>query len=84
MNKALIFKFIASLVCVCAATAAFAHAQLEKATPASRRHGRLGDRNPPQFSEGVEPSFSGVDARGARRRSAARRSPRSKRATSAC
>jgi copper resistance protein C len=60
MNKALIFKFIASLIFVCTATAALAHAQLEKASPpvggtvASASEIRL------TFSEGVEPRFSGV------------------------
>jgi methionine-rich copper-binding protein CopC len=50
----------ASLAFICAATTAFAHAQLEKATPpvggtvASATEIRL------TFSEGVEPRFSGV------------------------
>jgi hypothetical protein len=55
-----IVKIAASLAFALAATAAFAHAQLEKATPAvggvvtSPAEIRL------KFSEGVEPRFSGV------------------------
>ncbi len=55
-----IVKIAASLAFALAATAAFAHAQLEKATPAvggavtSPAEIRL------KFSEGVEPHFSGV------------------------
>jgi methionine-rich copper-binding protein CopC len=54
----------ASLAFVCAATAAFAHAQLEKATPpvggtvASASEIRL------TFSEGVEPKFTKVSVTG--------------------
>ncbi len=53
-------KIAASLAFALAATAAFAHAQLEKATPsvgstvASAAEIRL------KFSEGVEPRFSGI------------------------
>ena len=53
-----------SLAFICAATTAFAHAQLEKATPpvggtvASASEIRL------EFSEGVEPKFSKVSVTG--------------------
>ncbi len=53
-------SFGAALAFACAATTAFAHAQLEKATPpvggtvASASEIRL------EFTEGVEPRFSGV------------------------
>jgi methionine-rich copper-binding protein CopC len=55
-----ILKFVASVAFALAATAAFAHAQLEKATPgvgatvASASEIRL------KFSEGVEPRFSRI------------------------
>jgi len=55
-----ILKIATSLAFALAATSAFAHAQLEKATPA------VGSTvSPPsdirlEFSEGVEPRFSGV------------------------
>jgi len=55
-----IVKLAASLAFALAATAAYAHAQLEKATPA------VGSTVAPpaeirlKFSEGVEPRFSGV------------------------
>ena len=60
MNRRSIVKIAAALAFVFAAPAAFAHAQLEKATPAvggavtSPAEIRL------KFSEGVEPHFSGV------------------------
>jgi len=60
MNLRSIVKTAATLALVFAAPAAFAHAQLEKATPAvggavtSPAEIRL------KFSEGVEPHFSGV------------------------
>ena len=60
MNRRSILKIAAALAFVFAAPAAFAHAQLEKATPAvggavtSPAEIRL------KFSEGVEPHFSGV------------------------
>ena len=55
-----ILKIAAPVAFVFASTAAFAHAQLEKATPAVG-----GTVAPPseirlEFSEGVEPRFSGV------------------------
>jgi hypothetical protein len=60
MNRRSIVKIAAALAFSFAATAAFAHAQLEKATPAvggavtSPAEIRL------KFSEGVEPRFSGL------------------------
>ena len=60
MNRRSIVKIAAALAFVFAAPAAFAHAQLEKATPAvggtvtSPAEIRL------KFSEGVEPRFSGI------------------------
>ena len=60
MNRRSIVRIAASLAFAFAAPAAFAHAQLEKATPAvggavtSPAEIRL------KFSEGVEPHFSGV------------------------
>src|SRR5271166_840779 len=59
MQKTLL-KIAASLAFALAATSAFAHAQLEKATPpvggtvAAPKEIRL------EFSEGVEPRFTGV------------------------
>jgi hypothetical protein len=60
MNRRSIVAIAAALAFVFAAPAAFAHAQLEKATPAvggavsSPAEIRL------KFSEGVEPRFSGI------------------------
>ena len=50
----------ASLAFVCAATTAFAHAQLEKATPAVGATVAGPSEIRLEFSEGVEPRFSGV------------------------
>ena len=50
----------ASLALVCAATGAFAHAQLEKATPAVGGTVASASEIRLEFSEGVEPRFSGV------------------------
>ena len=64
MNKVLVFKTAASLAFALVATDAFAHAQLEKATPpvggtvASASEIRL------EFSEGVEPKFTKVTLSG--------------------
>ena len=55
-----VIKILTAFAFACAATSAFAHAQLEKSTPpvggtvASPSEIRL------EFSEGVEPKFSGV------------------------
>ena len=61
MSRALTFKVIASLAFAAVATAAFAHAQLQKATPAV---GSTVNASPTEirlkFSEGVEPRFSGI------------------------
>jgi methionine-rich copper-binding protein CopC len=60
MTRTSMTAIAASLMLICGATAAFAHAQLEKAVPsvggtvASASEIRL------TFSEGVEPKFSGV------------------------
>jgi hypothetical protein len=60
----MLVKFAAALALACVSTAAFAHAQLEKAIPAvggavvSPSEIRL------EFSEGVEPKFSKVSVTG--------------------
>ena len=64
MTRISMTTIAASLALICAATTAFAHAQLEKATPpvggtvASASEIRL------DFSEGVEPKFSKVSLTG--------------------
>ncbi|HEV7479196.1 MAG TPA: copper resistance protein CopC, partial [Roseiarcus sp.] len=64
MTRISMTTIAASLALICAATTAFAHAQLEKATPpvggtiASASEIRL------NFSEGVEPKFSKVSLTG--------------------
>jgi methionine-rich copper-binding protein CopC len=50
----------AALAFACASTAAFAHAQLEKATPAVGSAVAGPSEIRLEFSEGVEPRFSGV------------------------
>jgi hypothetical protein len=50
----------ASLAFICAATTAFAHAQLEKAAPAVGGTVASASEIRLTFSEGVEPHFSGV------------------------
>jgi copper resistance protein C len=61
MSRAVTAKVIASLAFAAVATAAFAHAQLQKATPAV---GGSVSASPSEirlkFSEGVEPRFSGI------------------------
>jgi methionine-rich copper-binding protein CopC len=60
----ILIRFAAALAFACASTAAFAHAQLEKATPAvggtvaSPSEVRL------EFTEGVEPKFSKISVTG--------------------
>lgn len=59
-----VIKILTAFVFACLATSAFAHAQLEKATPPVG-----GTVAPPteirlEFSEGVEPRFSGVTLSG--------------------
>ena len=58
-------------VCLCSfaallalPSAAFAHAQLEEATPPSAARSPAPREIRLEFSEGVEPKFSGVDAQG--------------------
>ncbi|HEY5207381.1 MAG TPA: copper homeostasis periplasmic binding protein CopC [Roseiarcus sp.] len=53
-------NFAAALALLCASTAAFAHAQLEKATPAVGGTVASATEIRLTFSEGVEPRFSGV------------------------
>ena len=55
-----ILKIAASLAFALAATQAFAHAQLEKATPAVGGTVASAHQIQLEFSEGVEPRFSGV------------------------
>jgi methionine-rich copper-binding protein CopC len=54
----------ASLAFVCAATAAFAHAQLEKAAPAVGGTVASANEIRLEFSEGVEPKFTKVSVTG--------------------
>ena len=54
----------ASLALICAATAAFAHAQLEKATPPSAARSPGQAKSGSTFSEGVEPKFTKVSVTG--------------------
>jgi copper resistance protein C len=54
----------AALAFVCASTAAFAHAQLEKATPAVGGTVAGPSEIRLEFSEGVEPKFSKVSVTG--------------------
>ena len=53
-------NFTASLAVLCASTAAFAHAQLQKATPAVGGAVASASEIRLKFSEGVEPPFSGL------------------------
>ena len=64
MTRTRVTAIAASLAFICATTDAFAHAQLEKATPAVG-----GTVSPPseirlEFSEGVEPKFTKVTVTG--------------------
>ena len=45
-------KFAAALTFACASSAAFAHAQLEKASAGRRKHGCLSERNPARVQRG--------------------------------
>ncbi len=58
--SASILKIAATLAFACTSTAAFAHAQLEKATPAVGGTVASASEIRLEFSEGVEPRFSGV------------------------
>ena len=60
-----ILKIATSLAFALAATSAFAHAQLEKATPAVGSTVAPPSQIRLEFSEGVEPHFSGVTLTGA-------------------
>ena len=60
MNRVSVLKIVATLAFACAATFAFAHAQLEKATPAVGGTVASASEIRLEFSEGVEPRFSGV------------------------
>ncbi len=60
MNRRSIVKAAAALAFVFAAPAAFAHAQLEKATPAVGRAVTSPAEIRLKFSEGVEPRFSAI------------------------
>jgi copper resistance protein C len=53
-------KLVASLACMLLTTQAFAHAQLEKATPGVGATVASPSQIKLDFSEGVEPRFSGV------------------------
>ena len=57
-------KFAAALTFACAASAAFAHAQLEKASPAVGSTVASASEIRLEFSEGVEPKFSKVSLTG--------------------
>ena len=62
MTRISITAIAASLAVVCAATDAFAHAQLEKATPAVGGTVASPSEIRLEFSEGVEPKFSKISA----------------------
>jgi copper resistance protein C len=64
MTRTFTTTIAASLVFVCAATDAFAHAQLEKATPAVGGTVAGPSEIRLEFSEGVEPKFSKVSVTG--------------------
>jgi copper resistance protein C len=57
-------KFAAALTFACAASAAFAHAQLEKASPAVGSTVASASEIRLEFSEGVEPKFTKVSVAG--------------------
>jgi hypothetical protein len=63
MTRVLI-NFAAALAFACASNAAFAHAQLEKATPAVGATVASASEIRLEFSEGVEPKFTKVSLRG--------------------
>ncbi len=65
MTRASIVKIAAALALVFASTAAFAHAHLQKATPAVGGTVASASEIRLEFSEGVEPRFSGVTLTGA-------------------
>ena len=57
-------KFTTAVALACASTAAFAHAQLEKATPAVGGTVASPSEIRLEFSEGVEPKFSKISVTG--------------------
>jgi methionine-rich copper-binding protein CopC len=57
-------KFAAAVALACASTAAFAHAQLEKAIPAVGATVASPSEIRLEFSEGVEPKFSKISVTG--------------------
>jgi copper resistance protein C len=57
-------KFAAALTFACASSAAFAHAQLERATPAVGGTVAAPSEIRLEFSEGVEPKFSKISVTG--------------------
>ena len=64
MTRISITAIAASLAFVCAATDVFAHAQLEKATPAVGATVSSPSEIRLEFSEGVEPKFTKVSLTG--------------------
>jgi copper resistance protein C len=60
MKNATIPKIVASLAAILSATSAYAHAQLQKATPAVGGTVASATEIRLEFSEGVEPRFSGL------------------------
>ena len=64
MTRVSMITIAASLAVICAATPAFAHAQLEKATPAVGGTVASASEIRLEFSEGVEPKFTKVSLTG--------------------
>ncbi len=64
MTRTSVTAIAASLALICGATTAFAHAQLEKATPAVGGTVASASEIRLTFSEGVEPKFSKVSVTG--------------------
>jgi methionine-rich copper-binding protein CopC len=64
MTRTFMTMIAVPLALVCGATAAFAHAQLEKATPAVGGTVASASEIRLEFSEGVEPRFTGVTLTG--------------------
>ncbi len=64
MTRISMTAIAAALALICGATTAFAHAQLEKATPAVGGTVASASEIRLEFSEGVEPKFSKVSVTG--------------------
>ena len=64
MTRISITAIASSLAFICGATTAFAHAQLEKATPAVGGTVASANEIRLEFSEGVEPKYSKVSVTG--------------------